>query len=215
MLKKVKDIARAVRIAIDHNPQNDALIDVGDIDTLSLDDIVRSKIVDAIKSVEKAAPVYLLDTGVPFGDNIAWMEEKGKGPGKILLPDDFMRIISFKMSDWAMPVFEAITPDDATYKLQSSRFKGIRGNVQKPVCAIVPYPAGLFLEFYSCSGGEDVNISMAQYLPEPAIDEDDCVEICEKCYSAVIYYCAGLVCTAYLSAEQGEQLFKISNDLLK
>lgn len=215
MLKKVRDIASDVRVAIDQNSQNNALIDIEDLDTLSMEEIVRSKIVDAIKSVEKAAPVYMLGTGKPFADSIEWKEGKGVGSGRVLLPDDFMRLISFKMSDWDRPVFDAITPESPQYVLQSSRFAGIKGSPNKPVCVIVPYPTGLVMEFYSCKDGENVNVSMAQYLPEPMISETDDIEIADKCYSAVVHYCAGLVCTAYQSAEQGEQLFKISNDLLK
>lgn len=217
MLKKVKDIIKDVRIAIDQNASGGSLIDTGDIETLSLDEIIRSKIVDAVKSVEKAAPVYMLGTGKAFADSIEWFESKGKGvgPGKILLPDDFMRLISFQMSDWSRAVYEAIMPDDPKYHLQSSRFAGIRGNTQKPACAIVPEPTGLTLEFYSCSAGENVNVVKAQYLPEPIISETDDIDIAGKCYRSIVYYCAGLVCSAYQSAEQGEQMFKISNDLLK
>lgn len=215
MLAKVKDIARDVRIAIDQNSDNTPLIDLSDIDTLSMDDIVRSKITDAVKSVEKAAPVYLLGTGKPFAESLEWMGVKGKSGGRILLPDDFMRLISFKMSDWAYPLYEAITPDSPKYRLQGSRYGGLRGNPQKPVCAIVPYPQGLMLEFYSCSGGDGVNVAMAQYLPEPYINDMDEITISDKCYRAVVHYCAGLVCTAYQSEQQAEQLFTISKDLLK
>lgn len=217
MLKKVKDITSDVRIAIDQNSSGSSLIDIGDIDTLSLDEIIKSKIVDAAKTVEKSAPVYMLGTGKPFGDSIEWFEGKGvgKGAGRIYLPDDFMRLISFQMSDWSRAVYEAIMPDSPKYQLQSSRFDGIRGNTQKPVCAIVPSPTGLNMEFYSCKGGDSVNIIKAQYLPEPAISETDDIDIPEKCYRAIVYYCAGLVCSAYQSTEQGEQMFKISNDLLE
>ena len=40
----------------------------------------------------------------------------------------------------------AISADDPLYDLQSSRYKGIRGNVQKPVCAVVNRAEGKVLE---------------------------------------------------------------------
>lgn len=214
MFYNVDDIVKDVCIAIDQNSTSERLIESEDIDTLSLNEIVRSKIEDAARGVEKSAPVYLLETGTAFGDSINWKSTKGVGMGYTLLPDNFMRLISFQMSDWQTAVYNAISQDDPLYGLQSSRYPGIRGCPQKPVCAIVPAPVGLVLEFYSCTQGETVHVVKAQYLPEPVIGEDGYIDICEKCYRAVVYNCAGLVCSAYGSKEQAELMFKLSSDLL-
>lgn len=205
---------RDVRVAIDQNSVSERLIESDDIDTLSLDEIVKSKIVDAARSVEKSAPIYMLETGTAFGDNICWKSTKGIGMGYSLLPDNFMRLISFQMSDWQTAVYNAISNDDPLYLLQSSRYPGIRGCPQRPVCAIVPMPVGLVLEFYSCTQGDSVHVVKAQYLQEPVISDDGFIEVCEKCYRAVVYYCGGLVCVAYGSKEQAELMFKLSSDLL-
>lgn len=214
MIYRVDDIIRDVRIAIDQNSGDEFLTAVGDMDTLFLNEMIRSKIVDAVRSVEIEAPLYMIDIGSNFGDNIHWKEYEGVGSGYILLPDDFMRLIVFQMSDWITSVSEVITPSMALYKLQSSRFPGIRGNIQNPVCAIVVYPIGRVLEFYSCSGGSDVKIQKAVYLKEPEIDEDDLIYICERCYRPAVYYCAALVSTVCELGKQSELLFKISKDLL-
>ena len=42
---------------------SEALSGLGDVDTLSLEDIIRSKIADAARVVERAAPAHLLDSG--------------------------------------------------------------------------------------------------------------------------------------------------------
>ena len=46
MVYEVKDILRDVRIAIDENKTNEQLITDEDIDTLMLDDIIYSKVVE-------------------------------------------------------------------------------------------------------------------------------------------------------------------------
>ena len=66
------EIAKDVRIAIDQNMQSETLVDFGDVDTLSLNDIIKSKIVDAVKRIHSTAPSYLLDGGHNFGDAIYW-----------------------------------------------------------------------------------------------------------------------------------------------
>lgn len=204
---RLDEIAKDVRIAIDQNMSSDTLIGFDDVDTLSLNDIIKSKITDAVKRIHSMAPVYLLDGGNNFGDAIYWKELES---GWCLLPENFMRLVVFQMDDWERAVYHAISEDDAEYKKQSSRFKGIRGTPQKPVCAIAIRPEGRALEFYSCKS-ENAMVSRAVYLPYPVIDEDDGIEICERCYQAVVYTIASLVLTTYGNAD----LSKALSDLAK
>lgn len=200
------EIARDVRIAIDKNMTSDALIGFNDVDTLSLNDIIVSKTVEAVKRVHSDAPSYLLDGGHNFASCIYWKELDS---GWCLLPDNFMRLVVFMMDDWERPVYHAISEDDEDYQLQSSRFKGIRGTSQKPVCAIAVRPEGRVLEFYSCKS-TDAKVSRAVYLPYPHIDDNDGIEICEKCYDAVVYMIASLVALTYGADDQGKILLDLS-----
>lgn len=209
----VSELLKDVRIAIDQNSVGEQLIIVSDLETLNLNEIITNKIVDAVNTVEKSAPLHLLDTGVPFGDSLGWEQTIGIGMGYTMLPDDFLRLLTFQMSDWAIPVHEAIQEDSLQYHLQKSRYPGIRGCPQRPVCALVLYPVGHVLEFYSCVGGGDVYIKRARYLPQ-AVVANDKVRICEKCYRAVVYYLAGLVCSSYGGKDQAELLFELSKSLL-
>lgn len=188
MIYQFSKISRDVRVAIDENKSSEQLIADEDVDTLSLDEIVHSKIEEAARKVVSEAPLYLLDGGKPFGDAIYWRD---KGSGWILLPDDFMRLLIFKMSDWERAVFEPIQADSALYELQHSRYKGLRGNVQKPVVAIVRRAEGQALEFYSCSDPE-AEIEQAVYIPLPKMDENGGINIPERCYRATIYLAASL-----------------------
>lgn len=189
MVYKIPHIKRDVRIAIDENKTSEQLIADEDIDTLSLNDIIGSKIEEAVRRVLTVAPVYLLDGGVPFGDAVFWSET---GAGRILLPDDFMRLLIFKMSDWERPVYEPITAADPQYQLQFSRYKGIRGNPQKPVVAIVTRSEGQALELFSCKT-TSATVEQAVYLPLPKVDRDGGIEIPVRCYTAAVYETAALV----------------------
>lgn len=207
---RLDEIARDVRIAIDQNMSSDTLIGFDDVDTLSLNDIIKSKVTDAVKRIHSTAPAYLLDGGNNFGDAIYWKELES---GWCLLPENFMRLVVFQMDDWERAVYHAISEDDAEYKKQSSRFKGIRGTPQKPVCAIAIRPEGKALEFYSCKS-ENAMVSRAVYLPYPVIDEDDGIEICERCYQAVVYTIASLVLTTYGNADLSKALSDLAKSAL-
>lgn len=189
MIYKLQRIVRDVRIAIDENKTSEQLIADEDIDTLSLEEIVRSKIVEAVRRVVTEAPTHLLDGGEPFGDAIFW---RSQCSGWTLLPDDFMRLVIFKMSDWERPVYEPITAADPQYQLQFSRYKGLRGNPQKPVVAIVSRSEGRALELFSCKS-QSATVEQAVYIPLPKVDCDGGINIPERCYMSVVYETASLV----------------------
>jgi hypothetical protein len=193
MVFSVADIKRDIRIALDQNNSSTPLLDTGDIDTLTLEEIIESKIEDAARVVTRDAAHYLLDGGKAFGESVRWDVREGYGSGSILLPDDFLRLVSFQMSDWSYPVLNAITEDNPIYALQHSRYGGVRGNPQKPIVALSQQPIGLVLEFFSCAAGENTFVKRATYVPIPKITDGE-ITISEKLKPAVVYY------TAYLAA---------------
>lgn len=200
-----------MRVCLDENMTSVALLDEGDVDTLALDDIIRSKVLDAARMVEMSAPVDLLENGHSLfvdGDEaksgLYWGKDNS---GWIVLPSDFMRLIVFEMDDWARPVTEAIRADSAMYKLQRCSVAGVRGNWERPVCAVVVRPEGKVLEFYSCKS-EDASVSRGVYLPYPSIDDSGGVDLSERCYGGVVYTAAGLVLATMGKAEMSENMMK-------
>lgn len=211
MIYKLDKIMQDVRICIDQNMTSDALIESADIDTLSLDEIVRSKILEAVRRVHLEAPNYLLEGGHNFGDAVYWRELES---GWVLLPQDFLRLVVFEMDDWEQAVYQAISTDTPEYEKQRSRFKGVRGTPQKPVCAIAIRPEGLVLEFYSCKS-TDAQVSRAMYIPHPKIDEDGGVDISERCYNAVVYTAAGLTLVTCGEMDKGNAVSELAKTFLK
>lgn len=212
MTYKITDLKREIRIALDQNMVSDQLLAVDDIDTLSLEDIIESKIIDAARVVESNAPSYLLDGGKAFAQSIGWKSRIGIGSGYTHLPDDFLRLISFQMSDWSYAVTVAITETDPLYALQSSRYPGIRGCPQKPVVAITTQPIGQVLEFYSCTGGSGVYVKRARYIPIRQIRNGD-IELCEKLKPAIVYYAAYLTALSINQTDLATVLLNTCNEL--
>lgn len=207
MIVQAEDMAKAVRVAVDMNHSSTPLLVDDDIDTESFDEIIYAKLVDAVRVVEQEAPLHLLEQGHQFGsDNVNWTEN---GKGWIILPDDFMRLVVFKMSDWKLSVSDAISQDDPLYLRQFSRWKGISGNPEKPVVAIVNRAEGTVLEFFSCND-DTATIEQAVYVPYPKIDIDGGIDVSEKCYRAAIYRAA-----SFALASIGDQLSMTMLELSK
>ena len=214
MIYDVNELKREIRIALDQNKTSDQLLTSGDIDTLSMEEIIESKICDAARIIHTNAPSYLLDGGKAFGDSIGWKSRVGYGMGYIHLPEDFLRLVTFQMSDWSRAVTVAIDETDPLYEQQQSRYGGVRGNPQKPVVAITTQPIGQVLEFYSCTAGEHVYIKRARYIPMPHI-ENGGIELCEKLKSAVVYYTAYLVALSTGQSDLATSMSNIASELIK
>lgn len=218
---QVTELKKDIRVALDENKNSTALSALGDVDTLTLDEIIESKIETAAKMVEASAPYYLLGLGKNIDDDdnvdedfyaINWTEREGQGPGWMHLPDDFLRLVTFQMSDWSRAVTEAISEDDPRYAMQYSRYPGIKGCPQKPVVAITKHPEGLMLEFYSCTKGAGVTVKRATYIPIPKI-KNGSIAISEKLKPAVVYQAAVLVAITIGSDSMAEKLQNICNSL--
>lgn len=208
----VEEIIKDVRISLDFDKSNDNLAFVNDTETLSLDAIIASKIVEAVERVHITAPVLLLEGSLSLPDDIYW-EDGNDGVGWVQLPADFMRLVCFKMSDWNTIVRKAIGTDNPIYSRQRSRFKGVRGNPQKPVCVVAVRPAGRVLEFYSCKDN-NATMNIGEYIPYPKIDEYGTIEICEPCYQAVIYTIAMLVSITLGENEKGNYFNELAKTSL-
>lgn len=213
MKYKVSDLVRDIRIAIDQNMTSKALENIADVDTLSLNDIVRSKVVEAARLVGKVAHPSFIDNGVVLNGTVQWKSAVGVGTGQIVLPDHFMRLLSFQMSDWSRPA-TIIDEDDIRYLYQSSRYPGVRGCPQRPIAAVCRRQQGMVVEFYSCTAGSSVFLRQALYLAEPKIDDEDNIDISTGLKDPIIYKSASLVLYTMRETDTGDKLNEISKSFL-
>lgn len=210
MTYKVEDIVHDVRVAIDMNAPDRHLLTDGDEDTLQLDTLIASKVIDACREILLEAPISKLDGVESFKD----VEIAYSANGRVhimILPQDFMRLIAFKLSGWEYTCHSTIGVESPIYAMQSSRFTGIRGNSERPVCAITVCAKGRVLEVYG--GNSDATVERADYLPEPFIDGDGNVKLPQQCYRACVHRIGALV-LATLGDKQWPVLQSMSNALL-
>ena len=202
-------MARAVRVAIDMNRTDEALANAGDAETLDLDEIIISKLADAVRMVEMEAPAHLLESGHDFSERVSVYDD---GKGYAILPHDFMRLICFRMSDWERGVYDALSETDAEYGLMSSRHRGVSGSAEKPRVAIVRRSEGKVLEFAGSEDG-DASCTQATYMPYPEIDDDGNIDVAEECYRAAVYRAVSLT-LASVGDQLSTTMLEISKGLL-
>lgn len=210
----VEDLMLQVRVALDENSSSVALQELREVDTLTVDELIESKLVPAALVVQRDAPRHLLDAGEPFAGELRWESAVGIGRGELTLPEDFLRLVSFRMSDWRRDVTEAIYEDDPRYALQLSAFAGVRGCPEKPVVAIIQTAEGLALEVYSSTEGETVRVDRARYLPRPLIRNQK-MRLCPRLREAVVHYAAFLTALTLGNEAQAKGLLEVSKTLMQ
>lgn len=212
---QIDKITEDVRIALDENKTSASLALLKDTETLALDELIRSKIVGAVKTIHNSAPLYFLDPGKNFGEALFW--EDNQTYGFIKLPDDFMRLMVFRMNDWERPVYEAMNLDDPNTLKMYTRFAGIRGTPQKPKCIYGLRSIGRVLEFYSCKT-QQAKVQQAVYFPEPSIEvvsDSNGIRISKKCYEPVVYAICSSVCLTIGEHEKGKTYSEIAQMIMQ
>lgn len=206
MIRKIADLAREVRIALDQNDTVEALTADLDPDTLTLDQVIESVLPEAVRRVHMEAPAHLLESGHHFGECLYWGDQES---GWVMLPDDFMRLVSFRMSDWSRSVTEALPISHPNYILQRQPIKALRGTARRPACFIALRPQGRVLEFYSCKS-DRAAVAEALYLPQPRVDHGGGIDICPRLERAIVYMAAYLACTALGEEQRGVSMLELS-----
>lgn len=107
---------------------------------------------DAIRYVGRVAPIRALGKGEDFSENTL----VGDNNNGIELPEGFVRLIAFQMSDWSLPVIEALYSDDPKYMQQADPI--LKGSTKRPLVFICD--GGTTLEWYS-SSSEEINKARA------------------------------------------------------
>lgn len=126
-------IIALVRAKIDEiNSQND-LSEIGDIFK-----VIDQNLEDSANDLLRKAPLWLCQAHeVPLAGQ--QNHDNTTGSGTITLPDDFLRLHSFKMKDWDYTVTDVISEENPLYKFQKNTY--LKGRPWRPVVAVVnAYP---------------------------------------------------------------------------
>ncbi len=203
----VSDLVKEVKVILDRN-QESAVLVPDDSDTLSQGELIQSRIVDAAKIILTEASSLLVE-GTTLADNIVtWQNSYGAYFGKVELPSDLIRVLSVKVSDWIRPG-KIISENDDEYKLQTSRF-GVRGNVERPVAAIVHAEGQRYIELYT-SNSDDATLDLS-YVKLPSINAGT-IDLPQGLADAVKYMTAYLVCVSLGDNDTANGLLSVAKNL--
>ena len=219
-------IIKDVRVAVDENtsvaPFTDGDGNTFDPDTLEMEEIIKSKIADGVNAVRKTAPLSMLESArLASGGSwpVTWIDEE-KMIGEVPLPDDYLRMVMFKMSDWAHAATMPIAAGSALYHQQFSEWKGVRGNPSRPNIAIATDTSTgrNVIQFFSCDStdatAELTYIKRCDKPNEP--DEPNTMyEIEQGIYRAVVLRTAALVAAAYGNADMMNLMNTLAQEVIK
>ena len=102
-----------------------------DNDEVASESLIDELLNDSDTEIRRKLPIHLIRPTILDTSSIV---NNGDGTGYINLPDDFLRLHSFKMSEWARSICEAISEANPKYNLQKSTIT--RGGTIKPVVVI-------------------------------------------------------------------------------
>ena len=205
----VDELVKEVRVTLDENQVENVYLQSG-TDNMELDEIIRSKLPDAVRAIVEMCPVSLLNAdALTLADDDLTTNEDGSG--YVVLPNDFLRLVSFKLASWNRAVTSVAEQGSPTDLMQRNTFT--RGTPIKPICVLSHKADGKrVLEYFTASGGNDT-IERALYVPNPSIvteDGNEKISIPHLLRAAIVNYCAGLTCFSRGDAEQGNLFLKIA-----
>ena len=175
-------LVNRVKTLIDEISSSDSLIvDVGVEDNNPLDRMIESLLDESAHELLMKAPFYRLDITSYDADPVA--DEYDKTTGYISLPDDFLRLVYFRMSDWLRPVTELAMKGDAVSVRQYN--KHIRGGVARPVGVLSKTAEGMIVEYYSTNAKEH-QVADFQYVKRVCAEQ-----IPSQLTDAMCWICAG------------------------
>lgn len=154
-----------------------------DIDEFHVEDFVD----DAIRFIGRVAPVRALGEGESFVPSTT-QEGNAAHSNPVTLPKGFVRLIAFQMSDWALPITDALYSDSPRYQQQADPI--LMGTTKRPVVFVCDGDKNL--EYYSSTG----TIKKAQ-----AFIVSDTAEYPEQLSNVIAWKTAEMVLSAMNDAQ--------------
>lgn len=179
------ELINKVKTRIDEvSASGDVIVDVGVENTKPFDSIIDELLDESALEILLKAPFYRLP--VYKATNLSATKDTNDDYiGSIDLPNDFVRLVSFKMKGWLQPVLSFALPGDAVAIKQSNKY--IRGGVAKPVAVLYKDDSSMYVNYYSVASKDDHQVTEFFYIKRLTAKEitDDLL------IDALSWICAG------------------------
>lgn len=221
MEKQISQIISDVRVILDENDVQNALLADAEY-TLELDEIIASKIEDAMDAILLNAPLELLGAGEAFtpadvqwyaGGTTVEAQEGELAWCRFLRPANYMRLVKAMCSDWHKAVKATVSEDDDEYAQQRSMYAGLRGCPERPVVADVESMQGRVIEMY-CSRTREVAFNYIKNASAYRVSGSNITLPDARLYRPICYQIAGLTLITLKDSEHAQTLFAMAQGLL-
>lgn len=201
----VSEILKQVRWCVDEESGYQ------DYEDTYFDNIVRSKIGTAIRWCAMYADVSMLSDGTSSGLLKTETATFEAGTSRFKLPDDTLRLVRVRASDWYKAVMKFISEDSEEYLMQSDETS--KATYDRPVAALL-LTSPQQVEVFPLTEGATVEYTVA-YWPNVDASDDSCdIPISYKLRSAFIYYLAFLVMAAHSDMNKANAMLAIAKQHL-
>lgn len=116
-------------------------------DEKPIDTLIESLLDESALEIQLKAPFHRLTITDATNSVSPKADEVETTTGTIAVPDGFLRLVSFRMSDWQRSVTELAIHGDAISRRQSNKY--IRGGISRPVGVLSRNGSGMVIEYYS------------------------------------------------------------------
>lgn len=179
-------------------------------DTVKLDEYIKSSIPDAVDIIIANSPVRCVNKK---SNTSARLVNSGDGTGYLILPDDYVSLIAFKITGWKRIVAMAYPIESEEYKVQCNEYT--RSGLHKPTCFLSYNSAGdRILEFYA--SGTLASSKVDTFVYEGKYDSTNGLGLSpnDPLSSAVCYMCASLVYSIFENEKTAKEMQTISLNLI-
>lgn len=200
------ELVNRVRRKIDEvSAQDTPLQTITIADENAVDAIIDSLLDESAKEILLKAPVQRLTVTSSTPSTV--MNDNDTTTGYIQVPEDFLRLVSFKMGDWHRSVTDLAVKGDAISMRQHNKY--IRGGVAKPVGVISRNDKGIIIEYYST---QQATHTLAEFL---YIKEDIAENIADgQMVDALTWICAGKVLSVYGNLQMAQNAYDNAQSLM-
>lgn len=211
---KVGDIIKAVRWCYDEEQMNSADFDIASAnDNALMDNIIKSKIGDAVRWISLYCPAELLGdsdtagqvTGIMADASLSPTAVSGTTGGVVTLPSDFIKLVRIRVTGWHRAVKTPISEDSDEY-LQLRDQNGATATEDRPQAVMIE-KATRQIEVWPTGTTAEVT-----YITEPnstvtsATADSIDVPLPPMAKTAFIYYLAFLTLSSYEDSRAARML---------